>query len=156
MKRTDITALFPDATDEQVKAIMTINGADVNKAKGDLDTVREQLTKTQAEFDALRKAAPKDALKEATERADALQARLDAMQKADSIRQIREKVAGETNVPAALLTGETEDACAEQAKAIVDFAKPSGYPSLKDGGETQKQGGAATRDQFAAWANENL
>lgn len=33
MKRTDITELFPEATKEQVNAILNLNGADINSAK---------------------------------------------------------------------------------------------------------------------------
>ena len=32
MKREDITKQFPDATKEQIDAIMAINGEDINKA----------------------------------------------------------------------------------------------------------------------------
>ena len=51
MKRTDITELFPDATAEQVDKLMGLNGADINKAKGELDTIRGQLTAAQEEED---------------------------------------------------------------------------------------------------------
>ena len=33
MKREEIKAIFADATDEQLKAVMDLNGADVEKAK---------------------------------------------------------------------------------------------------------------------------
>lgn len=34
MKREEIKAIFPDATDEQLKSVMDLNGNDVEKAKG--------------------------------------------------------------------------------------------------------------------------
>ena len=40
MKRDDITALFPDATAEQIDKLMSINGSDINKAKGDLENIK--------------------------------------------------------------------------------------------------------------------
>ena len=136
MKRTDITALFPDATPDQIDKLMDLNGADINKAKGDLDGLKEQLASAQGELATLKAGAPQaDKLKEATDRAAALQAELDGMKKANDLRAMREKVAGETKVPAALLSGETEEACTAQAKAILEFAKPNGYPAVKDGGE---------------------
>ena len=33
MKRDDITTLFPDATADQIKAVMKLNGDDINNAK---------------------------------------------------------------------------------------------------------------------------
>ena len=33
MKREEIKSIFADATDEQLKAVMDLNGADVEKAK---------------------------------------------------------------------------------------------------------------------------
>lgn len=156
MKRTDITTLFPDATDEQINRIMDLNGADINKAKGDLDELKTQFAAAQSEIATLKAGAPKDDLKEAQDRAAALQTELDSIKRAESLRTMREKVAGETKVPAALLTGETEEACAEQAKAILAFANPTGYPALKDGGEVHNNSTPATRDKFAEWAKSNL
>lgn len=157
MKRTDITALFPDATPDQIDKLMDLNGADINKAKGDLDGLKTQLASAQGELATLKAGAPQsDKLKEATDRAAALQAELDGMKKANDLRAMREKVAGETKVPAALLSGETEEACTAQAKAILEFAKPGAYPTVKDGGEPPHNPKPATRDKFAEWAKENL
>ena len=33
MKREEIKTIFPDATDEQLKSVLDINGADVEKVK---------------------------------------------------------------------------------------------------------------------------
>lgn len=48
MKRADITALFPDATDEQIKALMDLNGSDVNREKSKTEEARKQLAQAQA------------------------------------------------------------------------------------------------------------
>lgn len=100
--------------------------------------------------------AQKSELQKATERADALQKQLDSMLSADKLRQIRDKVAQETGVPASLLSGETEEACTEQAKAILSFAQPQKYPSVKDGGEVRPTGSGSTSEQFANWFSENF
>ena len=72
------------------------------------------------------------------------------------LREIREKVAQEKKVPASLLNGDSEEACKAQADAILAFARPGGYPSLRDGGEAAKAGGASTRDLFADWAAQQI
>lgn len=152
MKRTDITDLFPEATAEQIDKLMDLNGQDINKAKGELDTLKGQLTAAQSE---IAKFKGND-LETATARANQLQAELDSLKRAEELRTMREKVSTEHNVPANLLTGETEEACAEQAKAILAFAKPSGYPHLRDGGEINHMPSSKTRDKFAEWAKDNL
>ena len=154
MKRTDITELFPEATAEQIDKLMDLNGQDINKAKGELDALKGQLTAAQEEISKI-KAKP-DSVEEITARANALQAELDSMKRAEELRTMRAKVSNEHNVPAELLTGETEEACAEQAKAILAFAKPSGYPSLRDGGELHHVPESKTREKFAEWAKDNL
>lgn len=53
MKREEIKALFENATDEQVDKIMSINGADVEKAKGKLTAVEAELKKKNEAFDDL-------------------------------------------------------------------------------------------------------
>ena len=55
-----------------------------------------------------------------------------------------------------LLTGGTEEECRDQAKAIMAYAKPSGYPRVKDAGEVQHIGGGATRDKFKDWFESNF
>lgn len=154
MKRTDITELFPEATAEQIDKLMALNGQDINKAKGELDTIKGQLTEAQAEI--LKYKGKPGSLEEITARANALQTELDSMKHAEELRTIRAKVSSEHKVPADLLTGETEEACTEQAKAILAFAKPSGYPSLRDNGEIHTQPSSKNREKFAEWAKEIL
>lgn len=97
-------------------------------------------------------------LEKVTEQVSSLKAELDAKNKAEEIRTVREKVAKEKNVPANLLTAETEEACAQQADEILAFARPTGdYPTVKDQGEAANQGGkASTGKQFAEWAKNQL
>lgn len=156
MKRTDITELFPEATAEQIDKLMDLNGQDINRAKGELETVKSQLATVQAELEQVKTDGSADDLKKQTDKVNALQAELDGMKRAEEIRTIRAKVSSEHKVPADLLTGETEEACAEQAKAILAFAKPSGYPSVRDGGEINQQSTVKTRDKFAEWAKDIL
>ena len=100
--------------------------------------------------------ASKTELQKATEKAEKLELEITQMKKAEEIRQIRDKIATATGVPASLLSGETEEACAEQAKAIMEFKAQSGYPSIKDGGELQATIKGTAKQQFEAWANEAL
>lgn len=98
--------------------------------------------------------ANKTELQKAIERGDALQVELDKLKGANAVRDLRIKVAEETGVPAHLLTGKTEEECREQAQAIVEYAKPSSYPAIRDGGEVRNNGKATTRQQFAEWAKQ--
>lgn len=150
MKRTDITELFPDAPKETIDKIMSLNGADVNAAKAEMDTLRQQLA------DAQSKQTSGEELQKAQQQIDQLTKELTGMKAAETIRLTREKVAGEKKIPAHLLTGETEEACAKQADEILAFAQPSGYPHFRDGGEPQRTTKATTRDKFADWAKDNL
>ena len=99
-------------------------------------------------------AASKTELQKATEKAEKLEKELSTLKNAEKVRGVRSEVAKETGVPAELLTGETKEACQEQAKAILAFAKPGGYPSLKDGGEVQHVGKPTTGQQFADWMQQ--
>lgn len=117
----------------------------------DYDAMREKAAK----LDEIEEAS-KSELQKATERAEKLESELTQLKHANEIREIRERVATETGVPASLLSGETEDVCAEQAKAIMEFKSTSGYPAVKDAGELQNTIKGTTRQQFAEWANEAL
>ena len=150
MKRTDITELFPDAPKETIDKIMSLNGADINAARAEMDSLKQQLADAQAG------ASAGEELQKAQQQIEQLTKELTGMKAAETIRLTREKVAGEKRIPAHLLTAETEEACAEQADAILSFAQPSGYPQFRDGGEPQKQAKLTTRDKFADWAKDNL
>lgn len=155
MKRDDITALFPDATAEQIDKLMGINGNDINKAKGDLENIKSQLATALADNEQLKNNINTDELNAAKQLAADLKTELDGMKAAESLRVMREKVAAEKKVPVSLLTGETEEDCASQADSILAFAKPT-YPRVADGGEVNINTKSATRDQFAEWAKDNL
>lgn len=100
--------------------------------------------------------ANKTELQKATERANTLQAQIDALTKEKELRDIREKVSQQTTVPATLLTGADEEACMAQAKAILEFAKPGSYPSVKDGGENAKPLKKDAVAQFGDWFAQAL
>lgn len=151
MKRTDITNLFPEATDEQVKSLMDINGADINNAKKNYEELQKTLTEREAQIAEMGKGA--EELKSVQDRADALQSELDGMKAAEELRVMRERVAKETGVPVDLLTNETEEACKAQADAIKTYANPK-YPNVPDGGETNPTVKKSTAEQFADWLNE--
>ena len=53
MKREEIKAIFADATDEQLKAVMDLNGADVEKAKSKVTALEAELKEKKADFDKL-------------------------------------------------------------------------------------------------------
>lgn len=153
MTRTDITAIFPDATKEQIDRLLDMNGGDINKAKGDLSALQGQLSAAQTELQAL-KAKPADG--DLAQRLQAVSDELNGLKQANALRDLREKVSKDTGVPASLLTAETEEACKTQAEAIKAYAKPGKYPPVPDGGEVRPAGGAAPRDKFAAWMEEQF
>lgn len=119
-----------------------------------------------ADYDALKEKAEaydaaaeanKSDLQKATERADALEKELKAIKQANQERELREKIATETGVPASLLRGSSEEDLRSQAEAILTFAKPqTSYPQVKDGGEVTHAVGGKTRDQFRDWFEANL
>ena len=113
----------------------------------DYEALKEKATK----LDEIEEAS-KTELQKATERAEKLESELTQLKRAEEIRQIRDKVATATGVPASLLSGETEESCTEQAKAIMSFKASSSYPTVKDGGELQTTVKGTAKQQFAEWA----
>ena len=116
----------------------------------DYDSLKDKAAK----FDKAEEAS-KSELQKATEKAAALQKQLDALTKANDIRQVRDKVAKDLKVPAELLTGEDEPTCTAQAKAILAFAKQE-TPEVRDGGEVTTSGTRTTADQFAEWVDKAM
>lgn len=148
MKRTDITDLFPEAPKEAIDKLMDLNGADVNAAKSEIDSLRQQLAEAQNNQGG-------EELKKAQQQISQLQKELDGMKAAETIRLTREKVAGEKKVPVHLLTGETEEACAKQADELLAYVQSSkAYPTLPDGGEVHNPPKPTTKQQFKEWLDK--
>jgi hypothetical protein len=53
MKREEIKAIFPEATDEQLKSVMDLNGTDVEKAKSKVTSLENELKEKNADFEKL-------------------------------------------------------------------------------------------------------
>ena len=50
MKREDISSIFPDATPEQISALLNINSADIGREKQQVTTLTQQLTDLQTQL----------------------------------------------------------------------------------------------------------
>lgn len=94
----------------------------------------EDLKAKAVAYDAAEEANKSD-LQKANEKAESLQAQLDALNKANKERELRDKIAAETGVPANLLRGNSEEDLRAQAEGIKGFATKNSYPSVKDKGE---------------------
>ena len=120
-------------TQEELDKIVQSRVIHEQKRYADYETLKEKA----ARLDSIEE-ANKTELQKATEKAESLQAQIDALTKQNELRDIRSKVSKELNIPAELLTAETEEACRTQADAILKFARPNGYPTVQDGGQPQK------------------
>lgn len=136
-------------TQEQLTSIIGQKIYEERAKYADYDELKEKAAKYDEGEE-----ARKTELQKANEKIATLQKELDGLKKAEKVRQVRTKVSEETGVPAELLTGETEEDCITQAKAINDYAKPDTYPKVRDGGEVGRVSGSSTRDQFAEWFGE--
>lgn len=154
MKRTDITAIFPDATEDQIKTLMAINGADITNARKGAEDLQTQLDTANQTINDLRKGVGD--FEAAQANATKFEKELNDLKAANALRDTREKVSKATGVPAALLTGATEDDCMAQANAIKEYARPSTYPAVPDGGEAGGIHSTEPRDDFADWFNKQI
>lgn len=139
-------ATAPQATQEQEKLFTQ---AEMDKI------IQERLRK---ETEKREKAiAEKDAaLKAAADTVTSLQGEIEKRNEADKISAMRSTISAETGVPASLITATTEEEAREQAKAIAEFARPSSYPSIKDGGEVSKVSSKTKEELFSEWFNSSI
>lgn len=141
-------------TQDEMNAIIRDRLSREREKYADYDALKDKAQK----FDAAEEAS-KSELQKAQERAESLQAQLNALTQAAEVQKVRTKVATEKGLPANLLTGTTEEECSTQADAILAFAKTPGYPTVKDAGDvSQKTLGTSgkTRDQFSDWFTSNF
>jgi len=118
----------------------------------------EEMKSKAAEYERLQEASKTD-LQKAEEKASKLESELAKYKKAEEARKVRSTVSEKTGIPERLLSGETEEACEAQAKAIQEYvaaqienAKNNGYPIVKDAGEAHTISTNKTvEEQFADW-----
>ena len=99
MKREEIKSIFADATDEQLKSVMDLNGADVEKAKSKVTALETELKEKKADFDKLN--TEFEALKTANASGEDWKAKFEALQ--------AENVAKEKQAEADRIAKEKED-----------------------------------------------
>ena len=90
MKREEIKSIFGDATDEQLKAVMDLNGADVEKAKSKVTALETELKEKKADFDKLN--TEFEALKTANASGEDWKAKFEALQ-AENIAKEKQAIA---------------------------------------------------------------
>jgi len=118
----------------------------------DYDAVKAKATK----LDEI-EAANKSELEKANEKAAKLEAELNGIKKAAELREMREKIATENNVPANLLTGTSEEECKAQVESIKGLLSANGIPtSVSDGGEPNHSGKVSNQTMFANWVKGKI
>lgn len=139
-------------TQEELDSIVQGRVSDERKKYSDYEALKEKAAK----YDELEEKTKTD-LQKAQDKAEKYEKELNALKRANSIKEAREKVASEAGIPADLLTGETEDECKAQAEALKKWAHPNDdYTDVRDGGEPQRRNGKkSTAEQFADWFNGN-
>lgn len=135
--QTELNAIVKDRLDRE------------KQKYGDIKALKEKAAK----FDEW-ESANKSELEKANEKASSLEKELADIKKAAELKELRDKVAAEYKVPPVLLTADNEDDIKEQAKALIGWANPNGYPDVNDGGEVNNVKSRSTRDQFEQWASQ--
>ena len=118
----------------------------------DYDAVKAKATK----LDEI-EAANKSELEKANEKAAKLEAELNGIKKAAELREMREKIATENNIPTNLLTGTSEEECKAQVESIKGLLSANGIPtSVSDGGEPNHSGKVSNQTMFANWVKDKI
>lgn len=113
MKREEIKSIFADATDEQLNAIMDLNGADVEKAKSKVTALEAELNEKKADFEKLN--TEFEALKTSNASAEDWKAKFEALQ--------AENVAKEKQAEADRILKEKQDNIESRFSAVMGDKK---------------------------------
>lgn len=93
MKREEIKAIFAEATDEQLKKIMDLNGSDVEREKGKLSTLEKELEDKKTAFNTLN--SELETLKTSNASAEDYKKKFEDLQKDIADKEKKEKEAQE-------------------------------------------------------------
>lgn len=127
-------------TQDEVNSIVSGRLAEERKKYSDYDTMKKQLEGY-------------DDIKKKADTADGLQKQLDQLKADNKVKEMRERIAGETGVPAHLLTGSDEESCKKQAQDIAAFAGKKSYPGTKKNGSKTASAGSSEGGDWNAFRN---
>ena len=176
MKREDVKGIVPDITEEQLQQIMDLHSGDIGSHKQSIatltaerDAAREQLREAnkklegydpewktkadQARQQAEQQVAEMKAGYAATIAASSLKFTSDSAKKAFLADLNAKKLPLQDD---GTLLGFDEYVASYKKSDPGAFDQESGYPTVKDGGDPAKAPTGSTRDQFAAWFNEQF
>ena len=152
MKREEIKAIFPDATDEQLKSVMDLNGADVEKAKSKATALEAELKEKKADFDKIN--TELDALKTANASGEDWKAKFEALQ--------AENVAKEKQAEADRILAEKNadienrfSACVGDKKFSHDAIKSAYLKKFADALESEEYKGKGDTEIFHALTKDD-
>ena len=121
MKREEIKAIFADATDDQLKAVMDLNGADVEKVKSKVTVLETELKEKKADFEKLN--TEFEALKTANASGADWKAKFEALQ--------AENIAKEKQAEADRILKEKNDNISNRFNAVLGDKKFS-HDAIRD------------------------
>ena len=174
MKTEDLKAL--GLTDEQVQRVFAMNGEEMNDLKANVDTLKAERDAARTQladankklegYDPEWKTKATQAQQQAEQQIAELKASHAAASAAAGIKFSSEsakkafladlKAKGLALQDDGTLLGFDDFVKSYKQADPGAFAQEGGYPAVKDGGDPAKTPTGSTRDQFAAWFNEQF
>jgi hypothetical protein len=145
MKREEIKAIFTDATDEQLKAVMDLNGADVEKAKSKVTALEAELKEKKADFDKLN--TEFDALKTANASGEDWKAKFEALQ-AENVAKEKQAEADRILAEKAADVEKRFSDCVGEKKFTHDAIKAAYLKKFSDALESEEYKGKGDAEIF--------
>lgn len=158
MKREEIKAIFPDATDEQLKSVMDLNGADIEREKGKRQAIETELADKKTALEKLNNEFT--ALKESNAGAEDFKAKFEALQKEVADKEAAAKTAAEEKEKAERIAGRFNAVVGEK-KFSHDAIRADYLKRFSDAIADEKNAGKSdedilhelTKDDGAAFVN---
>ena len=152
MKREEIKSIFADATDEQLKSVMDLNGADVEKAKSKVTALETELKEKKADFDKLN--TEFETLKTANASGEDWKAKFEALQ--------AENVAKEKQAEADRILAEKTESINKRFEAVLgdkkfnhDAIREAYLKKIGDALESKEYEGQSDSDILPALTNDD-
>ena len=152
MRREEIKSIFPDATDEQLKSVMDLNGADVEKAKSKVTALETELKEKKEAIDNFNKEI--EELKTANASGEDWKAKFEALQAENVAKEKQaeaDRILAEKNADIEKRFAE----CVGDKKFSHDAIKSSYLKKFADALESEEYKGKGDVDIFHALTKDD-